>query len=108
MFDNNKLLELNDEERNKIKMLEEEKNKIMENYMPIKDEYDISTRLLLQYYEIMDKFKFEVEKCEIEKINQKKQMHDYLFTIEQKKDELIRKLCEQLKLSVNFKKNNNF
>ena len=35
-------------------------------------------------------------------------MHDYLFTIEQKKDELIRKLCEQLKLSVNFKKNNNF
>jgi hypothetical protein len=108
MFENNKLLELNDEEKNKIKMLEEEKNKIMENYIPIKDEYDISTRLLLQYYDIMDNFKYEVERCEIEKINKKKQMQDYLFTIEQKKDELIRKLCEQLKLSVNFKKNNDF
>ena len=35
-------------------------------------------------------------------------MQDYLFIIEQKKDELIKILCEKLKLSVNFKKNNNF
>ena len=42
MVENNKLLELNDEEKNKIKLLEEEKNKIMEKYIPIKDEYDMS------------------------------------------------------------------
>ena len=108
MLENNKLLELNDEEKNKIKLLEEEKNKIMEKYIPIKDEYDTSTRLLLKCYEIMDNFKYEVDNWEFEKNSRKKQMHDYLFTIEQKKDELIRKLSEQLKLSVNFKKNNNF
>ena len=108
MLENNKLLELNNEEKNKIKLLEEEKNKIVEKYIPIKDEYDTSTRLLLKCYEIMDNFKYEVDNWEFEKNSRKKQMHDYLFTIEQKKDELIRKLSEQLKLSVNFKKNNNF
>ncbi len=108
MVENNKILELNEEEKNKINILEEEKNKIMEKYIPIKDEYDTSTRLLLKCYEIMDNFKYEVDNWEFEKNSRKKQMHDYLFTIEQKKDELIRKLSEQLKLSVNFKKNNSF
>ena len=105
---NNKLLELSDEEKNKIQLLEDEKNKIMEKYIPIKDEYDKNTRILLQCYDIMDNFKNEVEKYEFEKNNNKKQMHDYLFNIEQKKDELIRKLSEQLQLSVNFKKTNSF
>ena len=35
-------------------------------------------------------------------------MQDYLFIIEQKKDELIKNLSEKLKLSVNFIKNNDF
>ena len=108
MVENNKLLELTDEEKNKIKILEEEKNKIMEKYIPIKDEYDMNTRILLKCYDIMDSFKNEVENWELEKNKRRQQMQDYLFIIEQKKDELIKILSEKLKLSVNFKKNNIF
>ena len=108
MLDNNNLLELNDEEKNKIKLLEEEKNKIMEKYIPIKDEYDTDTRILLKCYEIMDNFKSEVESWEYEKNKRRQEMLEILFTIEQKKDELIKILSEKLKLSVNFKKNNIF
>ena len=108
MVENNKLLELSDEEKNKIKLLEEEKNKIMEKYIPIKDEYDMNTRILLKCYDIMDSFKSEVENWELEKNKRRQQMQDYLFIIEQKKDELIKILSEKLKLSVNFKKNNIF
>ena len=103
-----KLLELNNDEKNKIKILEEEKNKIMEKYIPIKDEYDMSTRILLKCYDNIDNFKNEVKKYEFEKNKRKQQMQDYLFIIEQKKDELIKNLSEKLKLSVNFKKNNIF
>ena len=108
MLDENKLLELNDEDKNKIKILEEEKNKIMENYIPIKDEYDMSTRRLLKCYDILDTFKSEVENWESEKIKRRDEMQDFLFITEQKKDELIKNLSEKLKLSVNFKKNNIF
>ena len=108
MVENNKILELNEEEKNKINILEEEKNKIMEKYIPIKDEYDMKTRLLLQCYEILDNLKFEVENWEFEKKKRRQQMQDYLFIIEQKKDDLIKRLIEKLKLSVNFKKNNIF
>ena len=108
MIENNNVLDLNDEERNKIKLLEEEKNKIMEKYIPIKDEYDMDTRILLKYYEIMDSFKYEVEKWESEKNIRRHEMLELLFTVEQKKDELIKILSEKLKLSVNFKKNNIF
>ena len=101
-------LELNNEDKNKIKILEDEKNKIMENYIPIKDEYDMNTRILLKCYENIDNFKNEVKKYEYEKTKRKQQMQDYLFIIEQKKDELIKNLSEKLKLSVNFKKNNIF
>jgi hypothetical protein len=103
-----KISELSQDEQNKIKILEEGKNSIMEKYIPIKDEYDKNNNLLIQCYEIVDKLKFEIDKWEFEKKKRREQMQDYLFIIEQKKDELIKILCEKLKLSDNFKKNNKF
>ena len=108
LIESGKISELNQDEQNKIKILEEGKNSIMEKYIPIKDEYDKNNNLLIQCYEIVDKLKFEIEKWEFEKKKRREQMQDYLFIIEQKKDELIKILCEKLKLSDNFKKNNKF
>ena len=108
LVESGKISELNLDEQNKIKILEEGKNSIMEKYIPIKDEYDKNNNLLIQCYEIVDKLKFEIDKWEFEKKKRREQMQDYLFIIEQKKDELIKILCEKLKLSDNFKKNNQF
>jgi hypothetical protein len=108
LIETGKISELNQDDQNKIKILEDGKNKIMEQYIPIKDEYDKNNNLLIQCYEIVDKLKFEIEKWEFEKKKRREQMQDYLFIIEQKKDELIKILCEKLKLSDNFKKNNKF
>ena len=108
LIETGKISELNQDDQNKIKILEDGKNKIMEQYIPIKDEYDKNNNLLIQCYEMLDKLKFEIEKWEFEKNKKRQQMQDYLFIIEQKKDELIKILCEKLKLSVNFKKNNSF
>ena len=108
LVESGKISELSQDEQNKIKILEEGKNSIMEKYIPIKDEYDKNNNLLIQCYEIVDKLKFEIEKWEFEKKKRREQMQDYLFIIEQKKDELIKILCEKLKLSDNFKKNNIF
>ena len=107
-IESGRISELSYDEQNKIKILEEGKNSIMEKYIPIKDEYDKNNNLLLQCYEIVDKLKFEIEKYDFEKKKRRQQMQDYLFIIEQKKDELIKILCEKLKLSVTFKKNNSF
>lgn len=108
LIETGKISRLNQDDQNKIKILEDGKNKIMEQYIPIKDEYDKNNNLLIQCYEMLDKLKFEIEKWEFEKNKKRQQMQDYLFIIEQKKDELIKILCEKLKLSVNFKKNNSF
>ena len=108
LIETGKISGLNQDDQNKIKILEDGKNKIMEQYIPIKDEYDKNNNLLIQCYEMLDKLKFEIEKWEFEKNKKRQQMQDYLFIIEQKKDELIKILCEKLKLSVNFKKNNSF
>ncbi len=108
LVESGKISEFSQDEQNKIKILEEGKNSIMEKYIPVKDEYDMNNNLLIQCYEIIDKLKSEIEKWEFEKKKRRQQMQDYLFIIEQKKDELIKILCEKLKLSVNFKKNNNF
>ena len=69
----------------------------MEIYIPIKDEYDRNNNLLIQCYETVDNLKFEIEKLEFEKNKKRQQMQDYLFIIEQKKDELIKIVCEKLK-----------
>ena len=108
LIETGKVTELSEDDQNKIKLLEDGKNKIMEKYIPIKDEYDTNNNLLIQCYDMIDKLKFEIEKCEFEKNKRRQQMQDYLFLIEQKKDELIKTLCEKLKLSVNFKKTNSF
>ena len=108
LVESGKISEFSQDEQNKIKILEEGKNSIMEKYIPIKDEYDKNNNLLIQCYEIVDKLKFEIDKWEFEKKKRREQMQDYLFIIEQKKDELIKILCEKLKLSDNFKKNNKF
>ena len=108
LVESGKISELSQDEQNKIKIFEEGKNSIMEKYIPIKDEYDKNNNLLIQCYEIVDKLKFEIDKWEFEKKKRREQMQDYLFIIEQKKDELIKILCEKLKLSDNFKKNNKF
>ena len=108
LVESGKISEFSQDEQNKIKILEEGKNSIMEKYIPVKDEYDMNNNLLIQCYEIIDKLKSEIEKWEFEKKKRRQQMQDYLFIIEQKKDELIKILCEKLKLSVNFKKNNKF
>ena len=108
LIETGKISELSEDDQNKIKILEDGKNKIMEKYIPIKDEYDTNNNLLIQCYEMIDKLKSEIEICEFEKNKRRQQMQDYLFLIEQKKDELIKTLSEKLKLSVNFKKNNSF
>ena len=90
-----------------IKFIEELKVKI-DNLASEKYSYDINSRLLLKCYELLDTFKFEISKWEFEKNKRRQQMQDYLFIIEQKKDELIKNLSEKLKLSVNFIKNNDF
>ena len=108
LIESGKISELNYDEQNKIKILEEGKNSIMEKYIPIKDEYDMNNNLLMQCYEIIDKMKFEIESLDFERKKRRQQMQDYLFIIEEKKDELIKNLCEKLKLSVNFKKTNSF
>ena len=108
LIESGRISELSEDEQNKIRILEEGKNSIMEKYIPIKDEYDRNNNLLIQCYEIIDKLKFEIEKWGFEKKKRRQQMQDYLFIIEQKKDELIKILCEKLKLSVNFKKTNSF
>ena len=108
LIESGRISELSEDEQNKIRILEEGKNSIMEKYIPIKDEYDRNNNLLIQCYEMVDNLKFEIEKLEFEKNKRRQQMQDYLFIIEQKKDELIKILCEKLKLSVNFKKTNSF
>ena len=108
LIESGRISELSEDEQNKIRILEEGKNSIMEKYIPIKGEYDRNNNLLIQCYEMVDNLKFEIEKLEFEKNKRRQQMQDYLFIIEQKKDELIKILCEKLKLSVNFKKTNSF
>ena len=108
LIETGRISELSLDEQNKIKILEEGKNSIMEKYIPIKDEYDRNNNSLIQCYETVDNLKFEIEKLEFEKNKKRQQMQDYLFIIEQKKDELIKILCEKLKLSDNFKKTNSF
>ena len=49
-----------------------------------------------------------MEKIEKEKIKKKFMMEKYMIMSEKKEDELIKNLCERLKLSENFIKNYQF
>ena len=94
--------------KTKKDMLVKGKNKIMENYMPIKNEYDDKAKLLYKKCDDIFKHKLEVDKCEKEKNKQKEEMKNYLFEIEEKHNELIRVLSEKLKLSEVYKKTYKF
>ena len=92
----------------KKSMLLKEKNKIIEKYTPIKHEFDIKTDSLYKKCDIIDKYKIELDYWMKQKEQTKETMQDYLFEIEQKKNELIQILSEKLKLSENYKKSYKF
>jgi len=96
------------EEKNKIEILTKEMNKIIEKYTPILNDYLNKTELLYNKINNIDKYKFELENLEKKKLNRKIDMENYLIMYEKKNNELIKELCEKLKLSENFKKNNKF
>ena len=89
-------------------MLLKEKNKIIEKYTPIKHEFDIKTDSLYKKCDIIDKYKIELDYWKKQKEKTKETMQDYLFEIEQKKNELIQILSDKLKLSENYKKSFKF
>ena len=111
--------EENDNKKNELKyqekeikhkkiMLLKEKNKIIEKYTPIKHEFDIKTDSLYKKCDIIDKYKIELDYWKNQKEKTKEVMQDYLFEIEQKKNELIQILSDKLKLSENYKKSFKF
>jgi hypothetical protein len=59
-------------------------------------------------YEDIDKVKYALEKYGIDKLNRKKQMEQFILFNQQKATMLIKELCDKLKLSEQFKKNNTF
>ena len=89
-------------------MLLKEKNKIIEKYSPIKHEFDIKTDLLYKKCDTIDKYKIELDYWLKQKQNIKETLQDYLFDIEEKKNDLIQILSDKLKLSENYKKSYRF
>ena len=107
----NKKIELKHQEKeikHKKIMLLKEKNKIIEKYTPIKHEFDIKTDSLYKKCDIIDKYKIELDYWKTQKEKTKETMQEYLFEIEQKKNELIQILSDKLKLSENYKKSFKF
>jgi hypothetical protein len=85
-----------------------EKNKIIEKYIPIKNEFDIKSDLLYKKCDTIDKYKTELDIWINEKNRIKEEMQNYLFEVEEKNKELIRNLSDKLKLSENYKKSYKF
>ena len=96
------------EKKNKKAMLMKEKNKIIEKYIPIKNEFDIKSDLLYKKCDTIDKYKTELDIWINEKNRIKEEMQNYLFEVEEKNKELIRNLSDKLKLSENYKKSYKF
>jgi len=89
-------------------MLLREKNKIIEKYTPIKNEFDVKTDLLYKKCDTIYKYKIELDNCIKEKNRIKEEMQNYLFEVEEKNKELIKILSDKLKLSENYKKSYKF
>jgi len=104
----NELKHQEKEIKHKKIMLLKEKNKIIEKYTPIKHEFDIKTDSLYKKCDIIDKYKIELDYWKTQKEKTKETMQEYLFEIEQKKNELIQILSDKLKLSENYKKSFKF
>ena len=99
--------ELNEKQEDimqKKNMLLKEKNKIVEKYAPIKHEFDFKTDLLYKKCDTIDKYKIELDYWKKQKEKTKQDMQDFIFEVEQKKNELIQILSDKLKLSENYKK----
>ena len=99
--------ELNEKQEDimqKKNMLLKEKNKIVEKYAPIKHEFDFKTDLLYKKCDTIDKYKIELDHWKKQKEKTKQDMQDFIFEVEQKKNELIQILSDKLKLSENYKK----
>jgi hypothetical protein len=104
----NELKERENENKSKKNMLLKEKNKLVEKYNPIKHEFDIKTDLLYKRCDTIDKYKIELDYWIKQKNEIKETMQNYLFEVEQKKNELIQVLSDKLKLSENYKKSYKF
>ena len=103
--------ELNEKQEDimqKKNMLLKEKNKIVEKYAPIKHEFDFKTDLLYKKCDTIDKYKIELDHWKKQKEKTKQDMQDFIFEVEQKKNELIQVLSDKLKLSENYKKSYRF
>ena len=99
----------NQEQKNNLRnILENEKNKILEKYLQIKDEFIVKNELLYKQCDIIDKIRNEIKNLEKEKNKRRQQMQDFLFLYEKKQDQLIKNLSDKLKLSSIFKKTNKF
>ena len=103
-----KLNEKQTEIKQKKNMLLKEKNKIVEKYIPIKHEFDFKTDLLYKKCDTIDKYKTELDYWKKKKEKTKQDMQDFIFEIQQKKNELIQILSDKLKLSENYKKSYRF
>ena len=107
----NQEYELNEKQEDimqKKNMLLKEKNKIVEKYAPIKHEFDFKTDLLYKKCDTIDKYKIELDHWKKQKEKTKLDMQDFIFEVEQKKNELIQVLSDKLKLSENYKKSYRF
>ena len=104
----NELKEKQIEIKHKKTMLLKEKNKIIEKYTPIKHEFDIKTDLLYKKCDTIDKYKIELDFWRNQKEKTKETLQNYIYEIEQKKNELIQILSEKLKLSEVYKKFSKF
>ena len=99
----------NQEQKNNLRnILENEKNKILEKYLQIKDEFIVKNELLYKQCDIIDKVRNEIKNLDNEKNKRRQQMQDFLFLYEKKQDQLIKNLSDKLKLSSIFKKTNKF
>ena len=98
----------NEEKEFKRNLIENEKNKLLEKYLIIKNEFILKNKLLYKQCDVIDKIRTEIRKCENDKNKRRQQMQDFIFLYEKKQDELIKDLSDKLKLSSIFKKTNKF
>ena len=63
---------------------------------------------LYQDFNKIDEKIIQIEKIEKEKIKRKQQLEDFLFQLDYKNKQLINTLCQELKLSENYKKYKKF
>lgn len=99
---------VNKENEKKKELISQELSKVYEKYNPIKSDYFKETMELYQDFNKIDEKIIQIEKIEKEKIKRKQQLEDFLFQLDYKNKQLINTLCQELKLSENYKKYKKF